>query len=132
MSVPVDTSREAMEWLAQRLRSSATGSVTVHHTTYRRDCSDAEAAILALLAERDDWREGARAEARLTDMMKAERDAALAAVDAARREEREACAALVALWPVDACGDDYSICDVVDRDDDIAAAIRARSPEGGA
>ncbi len=49
-----------------------------------------------------------------------------ALVEAARREEREACAEMVRVWPVDAAADVYSIWEISERDDEIAAAIRAR------
>lgn len=53
----------------------------------------------------------------------------LALVEAARRDEREACAELVRLWPVDSLAEAYSIYMLSGRDDDMAAAIRARSTE---
>ncbi len=49
-----------------------------------------------------------------------------ALVEEARREEREACAEMVRVWPVDAAADVYSIWEISERDDEIAAAIRAR------
>jgi hypothetical protein len=77
MSAP-DISREACERLSKLLLGDDWASV--------RSCvPDTAALILALRAaldaaerERDDWRQGARAEAAIADTMKAERDAAAA------------------------------------------------------
>jgi hypothetical protein len=90
-------------------------------------------AVLALLdaldaaeRERDDWRQGARAEAAIADTMKAERDAAAAAlaevVRVAVEREREACALVVDSTPTT---DQRAAREVMQR-------IRARSTERGA
>jgi hypothetical protein len=102
------------------------------------------AALDAALAERDDWRQGARAEASIADTMKAERDALRAAlaevVRVAVEKEREACIAIAnerGAW----ASNDADAESLVDRLEangrmdmakEIAAAIRARSTEGGA
>jgi cysteinyl-tRNA synthetase len=41
------------DYMLARLESSAHGTVTVHHTTYRKDCADAAKMIRSLLSERD-------------------------------------------------------------------------------
>ncbi len=82
-------------------------------------------SIAALEAERDQWRTAAW-------MHESERDAALAMLDAARQDEREACSVEIREFIVSKAGENYHDQHIGCYFDDAIAAIRSRSNQSEA